>query len=73
MIFWFENNETIEAVSRRTRLDKNSGGIVVDLPGHRSDIKTSMLITSASISAKDEARYGICAIAIIGANRIMPA
>jgi len=39
MIVRFENNETMEAVSRRTRLDENSGGIVVDLPGHRRDIK----------------------------------
>jgi hypothetical protein len=35
----FDNNETMEAVSKRTRLDENSGGLVIDLPGHRRDIK----------------------------------
>src|SRR5215204_7298786 len=38
MIVRFDNNETMNAVANRTRLDENSG-ITVDLPGHRRDIK----------------------------------
>ena len=38
MIVRFDNNETMNAVAKRTRLDENSG-ITVDLPGHRRDIK----------------------------------
>lgn len=39
MVVRFDNNETMDAVSKRTRLDENSGGLVIDLPGHRRDIK----------------------------------
>ena len=39
MVVRFENNETMEAVTKRTRLDENSGGLIIDLPGHRRDIK----------------------------------
>ena len=38
MVVRFDNNETMDAISKRTRLDENSG-ISVDLPGHRRDIK----------------------------------
>ena len=39
MVVRFENNETMEAVSKRIRLDENSGGLIIDLPGNRRDIK----------------------------------
>jgi hypothetical protein len=39
MVVRFDNNETMNAVSKRTRLDDNSDGVVIDLPGHRRDIK----------------------------------
>ena len=39
MVVRFENNETMEAITKRTRLDENSGGLIIDLPGHRRDIK----------------------------------
>ena len=34
----FDNGEKFEAINQRTRLDQNSGGLVIDLPGHRRDI-----------------------------------
>jgi hypothetical protein len=39
MVVRFENNETMEAVPQRTRLDDDSGGLIIDLPGNRRDIK----------------------------------
>ena len=53
MIVRFENNETMEAVSRRTRLDENSGGIVVNLPGHRRDIK-DIDVDYSSVNSRDD-------------------
>ena len=38
MFVTFDNGEKFEAISQRTRLDQNSGGLVIDLPGHRRDI-----------------------------------
>jgi hypothetical protein len=38
MFITFDNGERFEAISQRTRLDQNSGGLVIDLPGHRRDI-----------------------------------
>jgi hypothetical protein len=38
MFITFDNGEKFEAISQRTRLDQNSGGLVIDLPGHRRDI-----------------------------------
>ena len=38
MVINFDNGEKFEAIGQRTRLDQNSGGLVIDLPGHRRDI-----------------------------------
>jgi hypothetical protein len=38
MVINFDNGEKFEAINQRTRLDQNSGGLVIDLPGHRRDI-----------------------------------
>jgi hypothetical protein len=38
MLINFDNGEKFEAISQRTRLDQNSGGYVIDLPGHRRNI-----------------------------------
>src|ERR1044072_4566243 len=38
MVINFDNGEKFEAIKSRTRLDQNSGGLVIDLPGHRRDI-----------------------------------
>ena len=40
MFINFDNGEKFEAVAQRTRLDQDSGGLVIDLPGHRRDIKS---------------------------------
>ena len=38
MFITFDNGEKFEAITQRTRLDQNTGGFVIDLPGHRRDI-----------------------------------
>ena len=38
MVINFDNGEKFEAINQRTRLDDNSGGLIIDLPGHRRDI-----------------------------------
>jgi len=38
MVINFDNGEKFEAINQRTRLDENSGGLIIDLPGHRRDI-----------------------------------
>jgi hypothetical protein len=38
MVINFDNGEKFEAITQRTRLDETSGGLVIDLPGHRRDI-----------------------------------
>ena len=38
MVLNFDNGEKFEAISQRTRLDSSSGGLIIDLPGHRRDI-----------------------------------
>jgi hypothetical protein len=40
MFVVFDNGEKFEAIRQRTRLDQNSGGLVIDLPGHRRDIES---------------------------------
>lgn len=40
MFINFDNGEKFEAIAQRTRLDQDSGGLVIDLPGHRRDIKS---------------------------------
>ena len=38
MFINFDNGERFEAISQQTRLDQTTGGLVIDLPGHRRDI-----------------------------------
>jgi hypothetical protein len=36
----FENGDKLEVINERTRFDAESGGLVIDLPGGRRDVKS---------------------------------
>jgi hypothetical protein len=40
MFVVFENGDKLEVISERTRFDAESGGLVIDLPGGRRDVKS---------------------------------
>jgi hypothetical protein len=68
MLINFDNGEKFEAISRRTRLDQNSGGLVIDLPGHRRDID-SIDLDYFSVNTNQPGGKGTLLVYGSGSNR----